>query len=103
MIGFVITALNKTGTLALDQCIQEEKVELSKKSLIERLKFNKIWDRRTTRNPLTDSWFVNKDAIRFMRMDKNFSINLIVDGVVQAMLLNGAVKDIDYTIEVHDE
>ena len=43
MKGFFVKALTKVGTDALDKCIQEEEVELSKRSLLERMKFHKIW------------------------------------------------------------
>lgn len=100
MVGFKIVALNKKGTEALDQCIQEGNIELSKKSLLDRIKFNKIWIRKTTRNPLTDIWIINPNALRFLRMDPNFSIDIIISEVELAMRSNGAEKDIDYALEV---
>ena len=96
MKGFVVTALTKKGTVALDQCIQEEKIELAKKNLLERMKFHKIWIRKTSRNPLTDSWMINPDAVRFLNID----LDELVAEVDHAMLLNGATKDLDYKVEV---
>jgi hypothetical protein len=103
MKGFVVRALTEIGTVALDQCIQEEKVELCKRSLLDRMKFHKIWIRKTTRDPLTDSWFINPDAERFVFIDKNFSIARIVSDVDIAMIKNGCKKDIDYIVEVQNE
>jgi hypothetical protein len=103
MKGFVVTALTQIGTVGLNQCIQEEKVELQKRSLLERMKFHKIWIRITSRNPLTDSWMINPDAERFVFMDKSFSIKRLVSEVDLAMIKNGCMKDVDYYVEVHNE
>lgn len=103
MKGFVVTAVTVQGTDALDQCIQEEKVELSKRSLLDRMKFKKIWIQVIKRNPLSYSMMINKDAERFVFMDKNFSLDKCASEVVVAMSLNDAHKDIDYTLEVQNE
>ena len=101
MTGFKIVSLTKVGSDALDVCIQEEKRELLKKSFLDRMKFKKIWIRKTERIPLTvDSWTVHPDALRFLQMDKNWSIERIVSEVIIAMQLNGAENTIDYFIEV---
>lgn len=102
MKGFIVTAITKEGTDALDRCIQDEKVELSKQSLIDRLKFHTIWIRKTSRNPLRDEWMVHPDAERILALDKDFSIERCVSEVDNAMVLNGAQRDIDYSVEVYD-
>jgi len=103
MVGFRVVALNDVGTKALQGALQEEKQELSKRSYLDRLKFKKIWIRKTTQDPLTDEWTVNPDAIRFLRMDKSFSIEAVAENVEQAMLLNGAQKGTDYSLEVEND
>ena len=99
MKGFVITALTDHGTNVLDQQIQEGKIEIAKKSLLERIKFHKIWIRETTRNPLTDSWQIYPDAVRLVNID----LDQVVAEVDRSMLENGAERGIDYDVEVTNE
>jgi hypothetical protein len=94
--GFVVKALTYVGNDALEECIKEEKEELSKKKLIDVFKFKKVWIHTTTRNPLVDSWMINPNAIRLITID----IDLCVLKVKNAMEQIGAVKGLDYEIEV---
>jgi hypothetical protein len=90
MKGFKIVALTKRGTSALNICIQENRVELSRQSYLNRMKFHKIWTEQISANPLTLIMSINPDAERFVFMDPNFSIKLCMDQVVDAMVLNDA-------------
>jgi hypothetical protein len=94
--GFIVRALTNTGTIALDQCIQEEKVVLSKMSLFDKIRFQKMWIRKTTRDPLTDYWKQDPSSYRFVKID----MTEISSVVVTAMTENGAKLDVDFSLEV---
>jgi hypothetical protein len=99
MTGFLITALTKVGTDALDQCIQEEKVEFSRRPFLDRMKFHKIWIQKIDRSPLRYSMTIHPDALRFILMDRSFSIKKIISEVKIAMTKNGASIGQDYFVE----
>lgn len=103
MKGFVVTTLTQIGTVGLDQCIQENKIVLSKQSLLDRMKFHKIWIQEIKRNPLSYSMMINPDAERFVFMDPKFSLEKCASEVHVAMIMNGCKKDIDYCVEVSNE
>lgn len=103
MKGFVVVALSDVGVRALDQCIQEEKVELSRQPLLDRLKFKRVWVQEIKRNPLTYSMLIHPDAERLLLESNPNLISDCVSEVKVAMFKNGASLHVDFTVEVsHD-
>lgn len=100
MNGFIVKALTKNGTDALDKCIQEEKVELSHRSLLDRMKFRKVWIQEIKRNPLTYSMQIHKDAERLLLQSDPRLISKCVSEIKIAMTKNGAELGMDYFVEV---
>lgn len=100
MKGFVVKALTLRGRTALDVCIQEGVRELCKRSLLERMKFHKIWIRKISRNPLTDSWTIHPDAERLLLQSNPRLIVECVSEVKVAMKKMGAEVNVDFVVEV---
>jgi len=99
MTGFYVKSLTKKGENALDLCIQEETVELQKRSLLERMKFNKIWVRKATRNPLAYWCSIHEDAQRMLLRANPTLIKECIGQVKIAMKKNGAELGIDFYVE----
>lgn len=99
MKGFVVRALTQVGFDSLDRCIQEEKVELCKRSFLDRMKFHKIWIQKIERDPLRYSMFVHPDAERLLLQSNPQLISQCIQEVKIAMSKHDAVLDQDYFVD----
>jgi len=110
--------LTEVGVKSLQQSINDNREEMKKYTFKQRKAFENTWKEIIMYNPygytlilrarsgLGASYYITKNFTKSVNSAKEFNTELkgewakMVNEIDTAMLKNGSIKDIDYTIEV---